>query len=111
MPIHWHCKLVLWQRAQASTHNFDVRVLNNITATAVTDLTTITSDGELRMERLLPKPISAIDKHRADVERAGGRFVPLVVSSTGTWYGNSCEELRRLTSYVACRLGLLENDY
>ena len=51
-----------------------------------------------------------IVKHSADVSRAGGRFVPLVVSTTGVWHQSSLTELRKLVKYASTRRGESEPE-
>ena len=52
-----------------------------------------------------------VSKHEAGVARVGGRFVPLVVSTTGVWNGDSLRELRVLSRIVAARTGRLEEEH
>ena len=52
-----------------------------------------------------------VAKHEAGVTRVGGRFVPLVVSTTGVWNGDSLRELRPLSRIVAARTGRLEEEH
>ena len=50
------------------------------------------------------------EKHAACVSEFGGRFVPLVVSSTGAWHADSLRELRKLSNYASARKGIPESD-
>lgn len=49
-------------------------------------------------------------KHEADVRSIGGSFVPLVVSATGVWHGDSLKKLRELCRYSSSRAGISEEE-
>ena len=46
-----------------------------------------------------------VNKHGADVESVGGRFVPLVVTTTGVWHPEFLRELRAFFRYASIRQG------
>ena len=69
------------------------------------------SDYEFGIESFLDESFqNKKSKDEADVVRAGGRVVPLVLSSTGVWHGESLRELRSLAKYVSVRRGITENE-
>ena len=68
---------------------YDVTVVNCLTERAVEEINK-KSDYEFGIESLLEESFQKKKyKHESDVARAGGRFVPLVLSSTGVWHGVS----------------------
>ena len=102
--------VVQLSRDSPSKTFYDVTVVNCLTERAVEE-TNKKSDYEFGIESLLEESFQKKkNKHESDVVRAGGRFVPLVLSSTGVWHGESLRELRSLAKYVSVRRGITENE-
>ena len=84
---------------------YDVNIIN-----CHTDAAIMRSGGAATFEAQIESELSEayarkFRKHGADVERVGGRFLPLVVSVSGVWNGDSLRELRALSDFVAARTG------
>ena len=47
-------------------------------------------------------------KHGADVERVGGQYFPLVVSTTGVWHPDSLKRLQEMARYALMSYGVSE---
>ena len=89
---------------------YDITVVNCLTDRVIEELDK-SSDHEFGIERALDVAYrSKLTKHGPDVSAAGGRFVPLVLSTMGVWHGDSLRELRSLSNYVATRRGVTENE-
>lgn len=84
---------------------YDITVVNALTDQAIA---TITESDNLEMgfQSVLNEAFKRkVLKHGADVSKSGGRFVPLVVSTTGVWHQESLRELRKLAEFAATRQG------
>ena len=89
---------------------YDIVVVNCLTDHSLNESAKFPSPV-LGFEHLLNIPFNhKLKKHAHDVQRFGARFVPLVFSTVGNMHGDSLSELRRLSNYVAGRLGQYEPD-
>ena len=89
---------------------YDITVINSLTDTAIS-----TINENANLEEGLQKVLNGafnkkVLKHGADVSKAGGRFVPLVVSVTGVWHQESLRELHKLAEFAATRQGKSETE-
>ena len=92
-----------------STTFYDITVVNCLTQRSLA-VPSNTDGPEQALERLLEDAHKRkVNKHAHDVTEFGGRFVPLVVSSTGVWHGDSLTEIRKLSSLASGRRGVLES--
>ena len=89
---------------------YDITVVNTLTnqANANMNLATALSEGVVSV--LNEAYRRKVDKHGADVARTGGRFVPLVVNTTGVWHPDSLTRLRELSRYALARNGSSESE-
>ena len=96
-------------RDEPSRSFYDITVVNCLTpqALAVADGTSPTEGFQSVLRTAFNKMIA---KHEADVLRVRGRFVPLIFSTTGSWYPDSLRELRKIATYVSTRRGNSESE-
>ena len=97
-------------RDDASRTFYDVTVVNTLTAQAIFTAEKAATPMEGFLSVLRAAFDRKVAKHRADVSLIGGRFVPLVVSTTGVWYPDSLWELRKIATYVSTRRGNSDSD-
>ena len=85
----------LTREAAVQTY-YDVIVVNGLTLQAVQCIGGSVDPIQSLQDWLDGAYRRKMDKHGASVSAFGGRFVPMVVSTTGVWHPDSLRELCRL---------------